>query len=83
MNNKLLSVKEVAEALSIAPKTVYMWRWKRRNLPFIKLGKALRISSKDLRKFIDAHRELPGKKEAYEAQLEAQVKGQAAGWGQK
>jgi predicted DNA-binding transcriptional regulator AlpA len=52
MQERLLSVKQVAEILGLQPKTIYMWKWRRQNFHFIKLGKVLRIADKDLKKFI-------------------------------
>jgi excisionase family DNA binding protein len=59
MSNKLLNVKQVAEALSVAPKTVYMWRWKRKNLSFIKVGGSVKVSEKDLMDFIESRKIRP------------------------
>jgi len=57
--NKLLSIKQSAEILGINPKTLYQWKWLKKNLPFIKVGKSLRISEKDLMDFIEKRRKMP------------------------
>jgi len=49
---KLLSLKEVAEVLAIKPGTLYQWKWLKINLRFIKVGRSLRVSEKDLTEFI-------------------------------
>jgi len=59
MKEKLLSVKQAADILGVKPKTLYMWKWRRQYLPFIKVGKALRISEKDLSSFIEKRRRRP------------------------
>ena len=48
MEDRLLSPKEVAQILGLSEKTIYMWKWRRLHLPFVKLGNCLRISEKDL-----------------------------------
>jgi len=57
--NKLLSVTQAAEMLGINSQTLYQWRWRKKYLPFIKVGKSLRISEKDLIEFIEKNREEP------------------------
>jgi len=52
MTNRLLSIREAASLLGIKEKTLYQWKWRRRNLKFIKLGRALKVSKKDLEEFI-------------------------------
>jgi excisionase family DNA binding protein len=54
----LLTVEQVAERLGTSVRFVRRLRAERR-LPFVKLGKHLRIDSADLEAFIDAHRERP------------------------
>lgn len=57
--NKLLNVKQASQILGIQPKTLYQWRWKRLHLPFVKVGKALRISERDLMDFIEKKKRKP------------------------
>jgi excisionase family DNA binding protein len=52
----LLTVEQTAERLGTSVRFVRRLRAERR-LPFVKLGKHLRIDSADLEAFIDAHRE--------------------------
>lgn len=54
----LLTVDQAAERLGTSVRFVRRLRAERR-LPFVKLGKHLRIDSVDLEAFIDAHRERP------------------------
>jgi len=50
---RLLRVKEIAKILGIKPATIYQWSWLKRHLPFVKIGKSLRVSEKDLAEFIE------------------------------
>jgi len=61
MKDKLLSVREVGEILGIRPKTIYQWHWLKLNLTFIKVGRSLRISEKDLISFIQKRKKYPKK----------------------
>jgi len=56
---KLLTVKEASEILGINYKTLYQWSWMKKHLPFIKIGKALRISEKDITQFMDSNKSMP------------------------
>ena len=51
---KLLTVREASEILGIHYKTLYQWSWMKKHLPFIKIGKALRISEKDITQFMES-----------------------------
>lgn len=55
----LLNLREASCLLGITAKTLYQWRWRRQHLPFIKVGRALRISERDLNKFIEKMKEPP------------------------
>ena len=59
---KLLTVKEASNILGINYKTLYQWSWMKKHLPFIKIGKALRVSEKDLAKFMENNRYMPKRK---------------------
>jgi len=48
----LLNIKEASKILGIKPKTLYQWKWQKINLCFIKVGRSLRVSNKDLDGFI-------------------------------
>jgi len=50
---KLITVKEAARLLSLSEKTLYQWRWRRESFPFVKVGRALRVSYYDLMEFIE------------------------------
>ena len=58
---KLLSVPEVAEALSIRPATVRAWLARRR-LPVVHCGRAVRIPAAAVEKFI-AENTIPAKEQ--------------------
>jgi len=53
---KLLNINQTAEILGIKPKTLYQWKWLKKHLPFIKIGRSLRVSAKDLNKFISKNK---------------------------
>lgn len=57
--DKLLNVKQASEILGIRPKTLYQWKWLKQHLPFVKVGKALRISERDLMNFIERRKRRP------------------------
>jgi len=52
MIERLLTIKEIAKILSIRPKTIYQWKWLKKNLTFVKIGRSLRVSERDLIEFI-------------------------------
>lgn len=45
---RFLKVSEIAEILGVKSSTIYQWSWQKKNLPFVKIGKLLRVSEKDL-----------------------------------
>lgn len=53
---KLLNVHQAAEILGIKSKTLYQWKWLKKHLPFIKIGKSLRVSARDLNEFINKNK---------------------------
>ena len=57
--DRLLNVKQASEILGIRPKTLYQWKWLKQHLPFVKVGKALRISERDLMNFIERRKRRP------------------------
>jgi len=59
---RLLTVKETAKILSISEKTLYQWHWLEKNVPFVKVGRTLRVSAEDLSRFIEAGKK-PQKKD--------------------
>jgi excisionase family DNA binding protein len=58
---RLLKPAEVAEILGIKIKTLYQWKLRRINLPFVKVGKSLRVDQKDLHDFIENQKINPSK----------------------
>ena len=57
----LLSVKEASEILGLRPKTLYMWKWRKKHLVFIKVGRSLKISRSHLMSFIEKGKKHPNK----------------------
>ena len=56
---KLINVKEASEILGLKVKTLYQWKWRKQHLPFVKVGKSLKISEKDLMDFIEKGKRFP------------------------
>lgn len=50
---RLLNTEEVAKVLNISRRTLYQWAWQKRCLRFVKVGRCLRVDSKDLKVFIE------------------------------
>jgi len=61
MKEKLLSVQQVSEILGVKPKTLYEWKYRKQNLPFVKVGKSLKIREQDLFDFIQKNTKKPEK----------------------
>ena len=55
-NERLLDLKDASKFLGIRRRTLYQWHWRRKNLPFVRVGGSLRISEKDLRDFINKNK---------------------------
>lgn len=53
MTKQMLTRREAAEFLSMRPQTLAAWAMTGKNLPFVKLGKAVRYRLVDLEKFIE------------------------------
>lgn len=52
---QLYTPAQVSEALGVSVKTLEKWRWERRNLPYVKLGTAVRYKESDLTAWLDGH----------------------------
>jgi len=52
---KLLTVKDVAKLLSVAQSTVYSWVVSG-DIPYYKLGKAIRFKEEDVLQWLELHR---------------------------
>jgi len=57
---KLLTVTEVAEWLSVSPKTVYRWVHEE-HVPHLKLGRVVRFDQKDIERWVKTKRTQPTK----------------------
>jgi len=53
---RFLTMEQVSNILGITKKTLYQWSWRRQNLPFVKIGGALRVSENDLIDFIQKNK---------------------------
>jgi excisionase family DNA binding protein len=53
---RLLTVKEAAQYLSISVSTLYGWVWQRR-VPFVKIGRAVRFDPRDVEAFVEANKQ--------------------------
>ncbi len=54
--NRLLNEHEAAYALGLKVATLRRWRWAGRELPFFKIGAAVRYAAEDIDAFIQAAR---------------------------
>jgi excisionase family DNA binding protein len=52
---QLLSVHETAERLGLKPGTIRAWLLRRKNLPFVRCGRAVRIPAEAVERFITAN----------------------------
>lgn len=50
---RLLSVQETAERLGLKPATIRAWLLRRKNLPFVRCGRAVRIPAEAVAEFIE------------------------------
>lgn len=51
--DRLLNQNEVAEILSVSPKTLEYWRWKGGGPRYVKLGHLARYRESDVQSYID------------------------------
>jgi len=51
--SKLLSIKEASELLGLKPATLRAWQSRRKNLPFVRCGRAVRIPAEAVERFIE------------------------------
>jgi len=52
MSDPLLTVKEAAERLTLAPSTLYAWCFERR-IKFVRLGRAVRFRPSDIEELVE------------------------------
>jgi len=52
METRLMTIREAASRLAMQPGTLYGWHWKKRGIRFVHVGRALRVSEKELEAFI-------------------------------
>lgn len=50
---RLLSVQETAERLGLKPATIRAWLLRRKNLPFVRCGRAVRIPAEAVERFVN------------------------------
>jgi excisionase family DNA binding protein len=50
---RLLSVQETAERLGLKPATIRAWLLRRKNLPFVRCGRAVRIPAEAVETFVN------------------------------
>jgi excisionase family DNA binding protein len=50
---QLLTVKQAADALGLKPATIRAWKLRRKNLPFVRCGRAVRIPAEAIAQFIE------------------------------
>ncbi len=50
--SKLLSINETAERLGLKPATIRAWLLRRKNLPFVRCGRAVRVPLEAVEQFI-------------------------------
>ncbi|MEV7800933.1 helix-turn-helix domain-containing protein [Microbacterium foliorum] len=51
---QLINQEQTAAVLGVSEKTLSEWRYKRRNLPFIKMGSRIMYDVKDIEQFISS-----------------------------
>lgn len=56
MSATLIDEHAAAEMLGLSVKTLQRWRWAGRELPYVKLGNAVRYDVADLETYISTHR---------------------------
>jgi excisionase family DNA binding protein len=49
---RLLSVDKAAERLGLKPATIRAWLLRRKNLPFVRCGRAIRIPAEAVERFV-------------------------------
>lgn len=52
---RLYTPKETARLLNVPVRTLERWRWERSNLPYVKVGRAVRYRVSDLDAWLDAN----------------------------
>lgn len=52
---RLYTPKETARLLNVPVRTLERWRWERSNLPYVKVGRAVRYRASDLDAWLDAN----------------------------
>lgn len=52
MQTRLLTIREAASRLGLKVGTLYTWAWKKKGIRFVRVGRALRVSERELESFI-------------------------------
>jgi len=53
----LLNSRQAAEALGVSERTLWSLAFTQKVLPFVRIGRSIRYTTKDLETFINSHRE--------------------------
>ena len=59
--NRLVTIKEAAQQLGITIAAIRDWRFRRKYLDFVKVGRVVRISQRSIDRFIEAQTVPPTK----------------------
>lgn len=54
----LLNERQVAIILGLSRKTLSQWRWRKKGLQFIKIGRSIRYREEDIEEFLRTHKSL-------------------------
>lgn len=65
-SKRLLTIREAASRLAVREGTLYTWRWKKKGIKFVRVGRALRIGERELESFIRRNTICPTKEKAKE-----------------
>jgi len=63
-SKRLWTIREAASALGLQPGTLYTWAWKKKGLRFVHVGRALRVSEKEIEAFVRRNTTHPIKEQA-------------------
>ncbi len=55
---ELLNERQVAIILGLSRRTLSQWRWRKKGLRFMKIGRSVRYSEEDIEEFLRTHKSL-------------------------